>query len=68
MKRTLTRLFWSAVTLLGTAVLTFIMLNAIPAYVAHVISGTIASAEVIRLILIRYHLDYPVWKLLCYHL
>jgi ABC-type dipeptide/oligopeptide/nickel transport system permease component len=60
--RLLTRLFWSAVTLLGTAVLTFVLVNAVPGDVARVIAGSKASPEVIRQIHARYHLDDPAWK------
>lgn len=62
------RLFWSAVTLLGTAVLTFFLVNAVPGDVARVIAGPKASAEVIKAIHTKFHLDEPIWKRLGYHL
>jgi peptide/nickel transport system permease protein len=62
------RLFWSAVTLLGTAVLTFFLVNAVPGDVARVIAGPKASAEVIKVIHAKFHLDEPIWKRLGYHL
>jgi len=66
--RLLTRLFWSAVTLSGTAVLTFFLVNAVPGDVARVIAGSKASPEVIRQIHARYHLDDPIWIRLGHHL
>src|ERR1043166_3021358 len=60
--RLVTRLFWSAVTLLGTAVLTFVLVNAVPGDVARVIAGSEASPEAIRPIHARYHLEDPAWK------
>ena len=62
------RLFWSAVTLLGTAVLTFFLVNAVPGDVARVIAGPKASADVIKAIHAKFHLDEPIWKRLAYHL
>ena len=62
------RLFWSAVTLLGTAVLTFFLVNAVPGDVARVIAGPKASADVIKAIHTKFHLDEPIWKRLGYHL
>lgn len=62
------RLFWSAVTLLGTAVLTFLLVNAVPGDVARVIAGPKASPEVIKAIHTKFHLDEPIWKRLGYHL
>jgi peptide/nickel transport system permease protein len=56
------RLIWSAVTLLGTAFLTFFLLNAVPGDVGRVIAGSKASPEVIKEIHIKYHLDDPFWK------
>jgi peptide/nickel transport system permease protein len=62
----ITRLFrrfiWSAATLLGTAFLTFFLLNAVPGDVARVIAGSKASPEVIKAIHIKYHLDDPLWQ------
>ena len=62
------RLFWSVVTLAGTAVLTFFLVNAVPGDVARVIAGPKASADVIKSIHAKYHLDEPLWKRLGYHL
>ena len=62
------RLFWSAVTLLGTAVLTFLLVNAVPGDVARVIAGPKASAEVIQAIHRKLHLDEPMWKRFGHHL
>lgn len=62
------RLFWSAVTLLGTAVLTFFLVNAVPGDVARIIAGPKASADVIQAIHTKFHLDEPIWKRLGYHL
>lgn len=62
------RLFWSAVTLLGTAVLTFFLVNAVPGDVARIIAGPKASADVIKAIHTKFHLDEPIWKRLGYHL
>ena len=66
--RLLHRLFWSLVTLLGVAVLTFILVNAVPGDVARIIAGPKASAEVIHQIHLRYHLDDPMWKRLALYL
>jgi peptide/nickel transport system permease protein len=62
MTRFITRFIWSAVTLLGTAVLTFFLLNAVPGDVARVIAGSKASPDVIKEIHVKYHLDDPWWK------
>ena len=62
------RLFWSAMTLLGTAVLTFLLVNAVPGDVARVIAGPKASVDVIKAIHTKFHLDEPIWKRLGYHL
>ena len=62
------RLFWSVATLLGTAVLTFLLVNAVPGDVARVIAGPKASADVIKAIHEKFHLDEPLWKRLAYHL
>ena len=40
-------MFWSSVTLLGTAVLTFLLVNAVPGDVARVIAGSKASPKVL---------------------
>ncbi len=60
--RLLRRLGWSVVTLLGTAFLTFMLLNAVPGDVARVIAGAKASPEVIKEIHAKYHLDDPLWQ------
>jgi peptide/nickel transport system permease protein len=62
MTRLITRFIWSAVTLLGTAVLTFFLLNAVPGDVARVIAGSKASPDVIKEIHVKYHLDDPWWR------
>ena len=62
MTRFITRFIWSAVTLLGTAVLTFFLLNAVPGDVARVIAGSKASPDVIKEIHAKYHLDDPWWR------
>ena len=62
------RLFWSVATLFGTAVLTFLLVNAVPGDVARVIAGPKASPEVIQAIHKKFHLDEPLWKRLGYHL
>jgi peptide/nickel transport system permease protein len=56
------RLIWSAVTLLGTAFLTFFLLNAVPGDVARVIAGSKATPDVIKEIHTKYHLDDPLWQ------
>ena len=66
--RLLTRLFWSGITLFGTAILTFVLVNAVPGDVARVIAGSKASPEVIRQVHARYHLDDPLWKRLGHYL
>lgn len=68
LSRFLTRLFWSAVTLLGTAVLTFLLVNLVPGDVARVIAGSKASPEVIEAIRVKLHLNEPLWKRLGHHL
>ncbi len=62
MTRFLSRLVWSVFTLLGTAELTFFLLNAVPGDVARVIAGSKASPDVIKEIHAKYHLDDPLWK------
>lgn len=66
--RLVNRLIGSVVTLLGTAVLTFLLVNAVPGNVAKVIAGPKASPDVIKVIEKRFHLDEPMWKRLGYHL
>ncbi len=62
MTRFITRFVWSAITLLGTAVLTFFLLNAVPGDVARVIAGSKASPDVIKEIHAKFHLDDPWWR------
>lgn len=62
MTRFISRIVGSAVTLLGTALLTFFLLNAVPGDVARVIAGSKASPEVIKEIRVKYHLNDPMWK------
>ena len=66
--RLLHRLFWSAVTLLATAVLTFFLVNLVPGDPARVIAGAKASPEVLAQIHQRYHLDDPFLKQLGHYL
>jgi len=66
--RLLIRLFWSAVTLLGTAVLIFFLVNAVPGDVARIVAGPKASAAVLQQIHREYHLDQPVWQRFGYYL
>jgi peptide/nickel transport system permease protein len=54
------RIFWSFVTLLATAVLTFLLINVVPGDAAHLIAGPKASAEVIAQIRESYHFDDPL--------
>jgi peptide/nickel transport system permease protein len=61
MRRFVSRLVWSVITLLGTATLTYFLLNAVPGDVAKVIAGSKASPEVIKEIHAKYHLDDPWW-------
>jgi peptide/nickel transport system permease protein len=65
--RFLFRLFWSALTLLGTALLTFLLVNVVPGDVARVIAGPKASPQVLEEIRQRYHLHEPLWKRAGYH-
>jgi len=65
--RLLTRFWWSTVTLLGTAFLTFFLVNAVPGDVAKVIAGSKASGEVLQEIHAKYHLDDPVLKRLGFY-
>lgn len=60
--RLIRRFIASVVTLLGTAFLTFFLLNAVPGDVARVIAGAKASPEVIKDIHAKYHLDNPIWQ------
>lgn len=67
-RRILNRLFWSLVTLLGTAVLTFLLINIVPGDASKVIAGPKAGPEVIQQIREKYHLDDPLWKRLGHYL
>jgi peptide/nickel transport system permease protein len=66
--RLLIRLFWSGVTLLGTAVLIFFLINVVPGDVARIIAGPKASPVVLQQIRQQYHLNDPIWKRLGYYL
>ncbi len=61
-KRFFRRLLASLVTLLGTAFITFFLLNAVPGDVARVIAGAKASPAVIQEIHAKYHLDDPLGR------
>jgi peptide/nickel transport system permease protein len=65
--RFITRLIWSALTLMATAVLVFFLVNAVPGDVAKIIAGPKASPEVLQQIRQRYHLNDPVLKRLGYY-
>ena len=66
--RLLNRLLWSAVTLLATAVLTFLLTNLVPGDVARVIAGAKATPEVLAGIHERYHMDDPLPERLGHYL
>lgn len=66
--RLLIRLFWSGMTLLGTAVLIFLLVNVVPGDVAHIIAGPKATPAVLNQIRHEYHLDEPILKRLGYFL
>jgi peptide/nickel transport system permease protein len=66
--RLLIRLFWSVVTLFGTAALIFLLVNAVPGDVASIIAGPKASPAVLEQVRARYHLHEPVWRRLGYYL
>jgi len=68
MTRLFQRLAGALVTLLGTAVLTFLLVNAVPGDVARVIAGPKATPDVIKAIRERFHLDEPMWNRLGLHL
>lgn len=59
-RRLLMRIFWSFMTLLATAVLTFLLVNVVPGDAAHLIAGPKASPEVIAQIRETYHFDDPL--------
>src|ERR1041384_3585899 len=67
-QRLFTRLFWSVVTLLAVAVLTFFLINAIPGDVARSIAGSKASPEILRQVREKYHLNDPVMVRLGHYL
>jgi ABC-type dipeptide/oligopeptide/nickel transport system permease component len=58
--RLLNRLFWSAVTLLATVLLTFLLTNLVPGDPARVIAGAKATPEVLAGIRERYHFSDPL--------
>lgn len=66
--RLLTRLAWSALTLVSIAVLAFLLINVVPGDVARAIAGPKASPEVLREIRLNYHLNDPVIKRLGFYL
>jgi peptide/nickel transport system permease protein len=68
LNRLLNRLFWSAVTLLAVAVLTFFLVNAVPGDPARIIAGSKASSDVIKEVREKYHLNDPVAKRLGYYM
>lgn len=67
-ERFLIRLFWSGVTLLGTAVLLFLLVNLVPGDVARIVAGPKATPTVLNEIRKQYHLDDPTWVRLGYYL
>jgi peptide/nickel transport system permease protein len=67
-ERFIIRLFWSGVTLLGTAVLIFMLVNLVPGDVARIVAGPKATPAVLNEIRHQYHLDDPIWKRLGYYL
>jgi peptide/nickel transport system permease protein len=68
MQRIIARLVGAVITLLGTAVLTFFLVNAVPGDVARVIAGPKATREVLEQIRLKYHLDEPMLKRLGHYL
>jgi peptide/nickel transport system permease protein len=68
LRRLLARLSSSFATLLGTAILTFALVNVVPGDVARVIAGPKASPAVLKAIRTRLHLDEPMWRRLGHHL
>ncbi len=56
LSRLITRIFWSAVTLLGTATLTFLLINVVPGDVARMIAGPKATPQVLEQVRVKYHL------------
>ncbi|HEX3624646.1 MAG TPA: ABC transporter permease [Verrucomicrobiae bacterium] len=67
-ERFLIRVFWSGVTLLGTAVLIFLLVNLVPGDVARIVAGPKATPAVLGEIHKQYHLDDPLWMRLGYYL
>jgi peptide/nickel transport system permease protein len=67
-ERLLIRLFWSFITLLGTAVLIFLLVNVVPGDVARIVAGPKATPTVLNEIRKQYHLDDPIWIRLGYYL
>lgn len=67
-ERFIIRLFWSLITLLGTAVLIFLLVNVVPGDVARIVAGPKATPAVLSEIRQQYHLNDPVWKRLGYYL
>jgi peptide/nickel transport system permease protein len=68
LERFFVRLFWSVITLLGTAVLLFFLVNLVPGDVARIVAGPKASPAVLNEIRQQYHLNDPIWKRLGYYL
>lgn len=66
--RLLNRLFWSAATLLATAVLTFFLIHGVPGDPARVIAGAKATPEVLAQIREHYHLNDPLLSRLGHYL
>jgi peptide/nickel transport system permease protein len=62
------RLFWSGITLLGTAVVIFLLVNLVPGDVARIVAGPKASPAVLNEIRKQYHLNDPIWIRLGYYL
>ncbi|MGH8399424.1 MAG: ABC transporter permease, partial [Gammaproteobacteria bacterium] len=67
-ERFLIRIFWSGVTLLGVAVLIFLLVNLVPGDVARIVAGPKASPAVLKEIRQQYHLNDPIWIRLGYYL
>ncbi len=67
-ERFLIRVFWSAVTLLGTAVLLFLLVNLVPGDVARIVAGPKATPVVLNEIRHQYHLDDSIGIRLGYYL
>lgn len=65
--RLIKRLFWSGVTLWGTSLMVFLLMNAIPGDAARLIAGPKASPAVLKQVRQRHHLDESMWKRLGYY-